>query len=67
VVVEHVRTDVADKVVEETLTTAGLGVQLGPEGETSALRLMVPTNPFALVTVIIVDESDDPAGIVKDV
>ena len=64
--VEHVRIDVAVTTVAETVTIAGFGVHVGPVGETTAARLTEPENPFALVTVIVVEESDDPAGIVKD-
>ncbi len=65
-VVEHVRTEVADKTVEETVTTAGLGVHVGPDGETATLRLTAPENPFTPATTIIVDESDEPAGMVRE-
>jgi len=64
--VEHVRTDVAVTTMAETVTTAGFGLHVGPVGETTAARLTEPENPFTLVTVIVVEESDDPAGIVKD-
>ena len=39
---------------------------MGPVGETTVLRVTVPENPFVPVTVIVVDESDEPAGMVRD-
>jgi len=65
--VTQVRTEVTVGAVGERVTSDGLAVQAGPVGETSAERLTEPENPLTLVTVSIVEESDDPAGIVKDV
>jgi hypothetical protein len=37
---------------------------LGPEGEIEAAKLMVPLNPFRLISVI-VEAPEDPAGMVR--
>jgi len=65
--VEQVRTEVTVCAVGERVTSDGFAVQAGPVGETSAERVTEPENPLMLVTVRVVEESDDPAGIVKDV
>ena len=64
---EQVRIEVAKLTVEAIVTKVGFGVQMGPVGDTTALRFTEPANPLAPVTVIVVDESDEPAGIVSDV
>jgi len=65
--VEQVRTEVAFTTVAESVTVAGFGVQVGPVGETDALRLTAPENPLTPVILRIVEESNDPAGIVSEV
>jgi len=65
-VVEQVRIELAETTVEEIATIAGFGVHVGPVGETNAARVTVPENPLTPVTVIIVEESEEPAGTVRD-
>jgi hypothetical protein len=48
-----------DRVTLETLSEIA-----GPEGDIEAARLMVPLNPFKLLSVI-VEEPEEPAVMVK--
>ena len=64
--VEQVRIELAVTTAVESVTTPRFGVHTGPVGETTVLRVTAPENPFVPVTVIVVDESDEPAGIVRD-
>ena len=47
-------------------TVDELSNSVAPVGITVAVRLTLPENPFCPVTAMIVDESEDPAGIVSE-
>ena len=53
------KVDVCCGFVDEIVTLGGFNVPLGPEGETLAIRLIVPLKRFWPVTVI-VEVADEP-------